>query len=370
MPSYSSRVRQDIARWVDRGLIDAATGQVLTRDIEENESRLFSFGFVLAVMAALLLGAALLLLVAANWEAIPRLARVAGLFAVIIGGYVGGAVLKSRDQGAIAEAVWLVAAAAFGGSMALIGQMYHLDGDESVAMLTWCGGTVLAAAMLRSGPLTVAAAGIGLAWMVVIGFDDWRFETVPHPYLVIAAVIWALSYWTRSVTARHLVLLSLIVYACFLATHHQVSDVGIALALISAVLFGLSVAAPAPVEAFFRIGGRLPVHCLIAFLVGLAMIQLDQIEYVDRLVMSALVVFAGVAAALYFAGRDSRGLRWIAYTGFGLELCFIYAITISTMLGTAGLFLASGVVLGIIAVVIIRVERRIRGTPLKQAGAA
>ena len=70
----------------------------LPRDVEANERKSLSFGSILAMMAALLFGAAILIFVAANWEAIPRLARVAALFAVILGGYVGGAVLKTRDH--------------------------------------------------------------------------------------------------------------------------------------------------------------------------------------------------------------------------------------------------------------------------------
>ncbi len=365
LAGYSSRVKRDIARWAEKGLIDASTAEAIGRDVEANESRLFSFGSILAVMAALLLGAAILLLVATNWEEIPRLIRVAGLFAIILAGYVGGAVVKSRGQEAIGEALWLVAAAAFGGSIALIGQMYHLPGDGSSALLTWCFGTVLAAVVLRSEPLTIASAAIGTAWLAIVGFDDGNLLRLNF-YPVIALVVWLASYWTRSRVARHLILLSLILYACFLAFHHDVTGTGIGLALVSAALFALACLLPAPVEAVARLGGRLPVHCLIGFLAGLALVQLNQIDHAGRLAMSAVVVFAGIAAALYLAGRESRALRTVAYTGFGLELCFIYAVTISTMLGTAGFFLASGAVLGIIAIVIIRVERRIRTS----AGAA
>ena len=91
--------------------------------------------------------------------------RVAALFATILAGYVGGAVLKTRDQNAIGEALYIVAAAAFGGSIALIGQMYHMSGDESDALLTWCVGTGLAALALRSDPLTIAAVALAAAWL-------------------------------------------------------------------------------------------------------------------------------------------------------------------------------------------------------------
>jgi len=36
MAGYSTRVRSDIARWLQAGLIDAATADALTRDVEAN----------------------------------------------------------------------------------------------------------------------------------------------------------------------------------------------------------------------------------------------------------------------------------------------------------------------------------------------
>ena len=59
--------------------------------------------------------------------------------------------------------------------------------------------------------------------------------------------------------------------------------------------------------------------------------------------MAAAVALAGIVAAVVLAGRESRGLRWIAYTGFAIELCAIYGVMIQDMLGTAGFFLAAGI---------------------------
>jgi uncharacterized membrane protein len=201
MASYTLRVREDIARWAEAGLIDHATADALSRDVESRVTRSPSFGSVLAIMAALLLGAAILVFVAANWEAIPRLVRVAALFAIILGGYVGGAVLKPRGHPAIAEAAWLTAAAAFGASIALIGQMYHLSGDEAGAVLVWCIGTAFAATALRSEPLTIAAVGLAAAWLFLRGVDFWRYSDFPHAFVVLAAGLWLISLWTRSAFA-------------------------------------------------------------------------------------------------------------------------------------------------------------------------
>jgi uncharacterized membrane protein len=75
---------------------------------------------------------------------------------------------------------------------------------------------------------------------------------------------------------------------------------------------------------------------------------------------TSAIALAGIAAAIVLAGRESRGLRWVAYLGFAFELFIIYAVTMQTMLGTAGFFLAAAVILGLLAVVIIRIEKRMK----------
>jgi uncharacterized membrane protein len=372
MASYSSRVRADIARWRQAGLIDASTADVLARDIEANERRSLSFGSILAMMAALLFGAAILIFIAANWEAIPRLARVAALFAIILAGYVGGAVLKTRDHAAIGEALWIIAAAAFGGSIALIGQMYHLSGDEASVLITWGAGTALAAVALRSNPLTVASVGIADAWLFLKWFDYLKRTEFPHLFVVMALVLFAISFWTRSQAARHLIILSVIFYLVLLAMDHNTLQVAIPLVVVSALLFAAAIFAAGPVDRIVQLGGRLPLHALIGFLTGLAMIQFelaDEASYNGGFAIASPVALAGIVAAIVLGGRESRGLRWVVYAGFAFELAIIYVVMLQSMLDTAGFFLAAAVLLGVLALVIIRIEKRMKAPSTEGAAA-
>lgn len=366
MASYATKVKSDIARWVDSGLLDRATGDVLVRDVEAKERNGLNFGSILAIMAALLFAAAILILVAANWEVIPRVARVGALFAIIFAGYVGGAVLKERGHGGFAEALWLVAAAAFGGSIALIGQMYHFSGDEAAAVVTWCIGTAIAAAALRSAALTVAAVGIADAWLALKGFEIFRREALPHFFVVFMAAFWVLSLWTQSRAARHLIVLSLIFYAVLLGIHYDTLEVGLALSLVSAALLAVAALAPALSERLVQLGGRLPLHALIGFLTGMAMVQADRFDE-QGFVIAAAVALAVIAAAIIFLGRESRALRWIAYLGFAFELAIVYLVTVGSMLGTAGFFFAAAIILAGLAYTIIRIERRMKPQPTQGA---
>ena len=99
-----------------------------------------------------------------------------------------------------------------------------------------------------------------------------------------------------------------------------------------------------------------------------------QLELADEdgagFAIAAALALAGIVAAVVLAGRESRGLRWIAYTGFAVELCLIYAVMIQDMLGTAGFFLAAGVILGLLALAIIRIEKRMKEPRLPEGAAA
>ena len=50
MAGYATRVRADIARWREAGLIDPATAEALTGDVAANERASLSFGSILAMI--------------------------------------------------------------------------------------------------------------------------------------------------------------------------------------------------------------------------------------------------------------------------------------------------------------------------------
>lgn len=357
MAGYLSTLKNDVARWQAAGLIDVRTGEAMLRDAEAHHGRGISFGSVLSVLAAALVGAALLLFVAANWEAFPRVARVALIFIGILVGYVGGAGLKARGHAGLGEALWLLAAVAFGAGIALVAQMYQLSGDEAQAILVWCAGTALAAIALRSHPLTVGAVLLAGAWLLMTATASGRGDHVPLSWLALAAVLWAVSLRTASAASRHLLLLSAMLFAGLLYVDHESLRAPAILAAVSAAAFALGVWRPEATDRLARLDGGLPVHGLLGFIAGMSAIQFEYYDEPEFLYV-AIVVFAGVVAALVLAGRSSRVLRWLAYAAFVYELGFVYVALIGTMLDTASFFLAAGLVLALIAVVITRIERR------------
>ncbi|TWH24408.1 MULTISPECIES: DUF2157 domain-containing protein [unclassified Aminobacter] len=357
MASYATRVKGDIERWAKAGLIDAATAEKLSFDVSQRH-RGVSFGVVLATMAAALFAAAILLIVAANWEMIPRLVRVGLLFALMVFGYVGGAWLKLKGRDTLAESVWVLAATAFGASIALIGQMYHLSGDERQAVLVWGAGTALAAGALCSRYLTAGAALLAIVWLVMeLGEGGDEVVRSSLGYLAGAAVLYLLSFWTRSRHARHLLLLSLSLVAALNFLDQENLIAPLILGAFGIALFGFDLLRPEAAQKFTGLGSTAAVHGLFAFLVAGGMVQLLHVD-TDGFVLASIVIFAGIIAALLLSGHESRLLRWLAYAAFIVLLGMLYVVMLGSMLGTAGFFILGGIVLSALAWLIGRLERR------------
>jgi uncharacterized membrane protein len=165
------------------------------------------------------------------------------------------------------------------------------------------------------------------------------------------------------------VLLSLIAYGMLLAFDGPLMPAATGLVAISGAALAAAVFLPRESERIVQLDGALPLHALLGFLAGIFLIQADVSNDVPSFLLAAVVTLVAIVGTVLLAGRDSRGLRWVAYAGFTVEVCFIYVITMGTMLGTAGMFLASGLVLAGAAVLITRIEKRINN-PVVQGAAA
>lgn len=362
MAFYAARVKRDIERWVEAGRIDAATGSALARDIDIHGGARISFGMVLSLMAACLFAAAILVFVAANWQDMPRLARVAMLFLLIAGGYVGGAVARLRGAHALSEGAFVVAAAAFGASIALIAQMYHLSGDEAQALLIWCAGTAFAAALLRSNALTVAAALLAGAWMHMAVLSSLAYPGAPPlAFLAAAVALYVLSFWTQSRMARHVVLLSLYWFVCLVYVTSETLYAPLLLAAASIALFIFARHWRQQARRWLGLGSGLPVQALLGFLVAVGVMQLDLINEPNFL-LPTVAALAGIVAALVLEGRENTMLRWLAYAAFVFQLCFVYLVMVGSMMGTAGFFVIGGLALSLLAWLIARLEQRFSAT--------
>jgi len=366
--SFSISVERQIARWQQQALIDAETASLLKADLEEQSSR-FSLGSVLATLGGLLLGAAVIMLVAANWQDMPRLMRIGLVFALIWIGYLGGAWRQSRGDAVFSSVLYVVGAASFGAGIALVGQMYHLSGDVHAAALYWAFGVLAAAFLMRAPVLAAFAAGVGCFYLMSFIFTDTRLGDGADLYrwfgLLLLIVGAGAALFTRSRHSAHLWALYAIGWALFLYFEGESGFVLAGMIILGLALMLADAFAYETLQRLTRFARPLAAYGLLLALLALAMLQVDDMfSYtVDQTglkhdIFYGIVILVLSIAAIALCGRDNGSLRSIAYTAFSVELLYLAFETVGTMIGTSGFFLTAGVLVLLLAAFVRRMERR------------
>jgi uncharacterized membrane protein len=357
--AFSVSANRDIERWVTNGLIDRVTADRLYADLANRPGR-FGLGAVLGVLGAVLLGAAFLSLVAANWNAIPRLARVALILAVIVAGFAGGAWRAGKGDSLFSSVLYLIAASAFGGGIALVGQMYHLSGDAASAAFVWCLGTLLAAFLLLSGNLAAMAGLVGLFYLFTVSSEDsWHSThyvwTVPLLALGAAGVA-RLTHTRLGLHAAAWLILGLFI---FLRIEHNAEYLDYAFAIGGAIGFFAFVYFEEITETATHFARALQFYALTAAFAGLAAIQLQLLnENTGGTILLGIAIIGLAIAALAVRGRDHGQVRTISYIGFSLEMLYLAYQTVGSILGTSLFFFLIGIFVIFLAFLVVRLERR------------
>lgn len=162
-------IRREARQWVAEGLLDEEQAQrILARyhtGLDDDDPSLASR--VLSVVALLFLGLALLLLVSANWEQLPRALRFAALLVVTLAlNGVGAARYLRLGLGG----GWLfLGAVSYGASIMLIGQMYHLGEHFPNGVLLWMVGVLPIAVLTRGRLLALLLLALTMLWTVMQG---------------------------------------------------------------------------------------------------------------------------------------------------------------------------------------------------------
>lgn len=206
MIGYRKNLERDLKRWRETGLIGADTEAAIRADVASRAGGI-ALAPVLAVLGAVLLCFAAMTFVAANWQEMSKLARLALLFAGLWGAYAAAWVLQGSGMVYLTEAAILLGVGLFGASIMLVAQMYHIAGKPPDAVLAWAGGSLLAGVLLRSRPalaLTVALVSLWSWW------DVTRYGGMVHwPFLAGWLAVAAPIVWLRWRAGYHLLAIAL-----------------------------------------------------------------------------------------------------------------------------------------------------------------
>ena len=363
---FSVSVNKDIERWVAAGLIDRATADKLNAELENRPGR-FGLGAVLGVLGAVLLGAALLSLVAANWEAFPRLMRVGMIFAVIVAGYLGGAWRAGKGDELSANILYLLAAIAFGGGIALIGQMYHLSGDAATAALVWCVSTLFAALLLTSGNLAGMAGLIGLFYLFTASSElSWHSVNYVWTVPLLSAATAFIARLTHTRIGLHSAVWLILAMFAFIRLDRNLEALDWFFAIGGAALFLACAWFEPVVERVTHFARALQFYALGSSFTGFFAWQAEQWDRgAAAAILLGVAVIGLTIAALALKGRDHRPVRALSYLVFAFEVLWLAYLTVGTIIGSAAFFFLIGIFVIGLAFLVVRMERRFKAA---QAG--
>ena len=370
---YRRHLEADLVTWVAAGVIsdDVAKSIRKARFSEAAASRLPG---IFAMLGALMLAASVSAFVAANWQEIPRLVRLAGIFMMIAGCFLPALLLERRGHPYAADAAVTFATLCFGAGIALVGQMYHLPGDwPAGAMLVAIGGLVAAALTGKNGPLVIAF--VAMASWSCGRFDDAHWRDIHWPFLLLFVPGLLLAFGRENRLLAHAAVVAFSVWLGALLmpgggakVFFNLLDGGLAIsaAYIAIGLLALERGWPAVIKALLP-WGVVIFGFLLCVEIGLV---LEKSLFGPHAVTSVIYPAYGAAVAALAAlailarQRDSGRLVIIAACAVGLAIPLMVAglagadgarralVSIAVFVSAVGL-IAGGLLIGIRTFVVV-----------------
>lgn len=355
MWSYRKRIDRDLVRWREAGWITPDAETAIRRDVEKGV-RTLGLANSLAILSAVLIGFAVMSFVASNWQDMPRIVRLGLLLVSLWVSYGLSGVLARRGMSGFADAAVLLGVAIFGGSIMLISQMYHMDGNPADAILLWAAGAMLAGVVLRSNPALAFAMVLVTIWGTM---EALRLDKVFWLFLLPWALVSAAFYWQRWRPGLHLSGLALTGFIVSLG--YRLNDghahglvVAGGLAVIAASIAGDRLKPELP-----RLWSGVFNYGLLIVLAGLWALQFFEEPPLDVFTLLAVLALALLIAAIFWGLKTGNsGALWLGYVGFSVEILAVYVKTLGTLLNNALFFLVAGLIVSALAAIAYRLNAR------------
>ena len=175
--AFVSRLLVELQQWEADGIITADQAEAI-RGRYESDAPVASGSAignrvvtVIAIMGAVLIGLGIIAFIAANWSEIPKLAKLAMMVVGTPAIYVIGWFLGYRfDYPRIGVAIILLGAIAFGASIHLVAQTYHVPVNHPNLVPLWFLGVIPLAYITRS------RAMLGLSIILFLAAAGFRAQ--------------------------------------------------------------------------------------------------------------------------------------------------------------------------------------------------
>jgi len=199
---FYQQLQTELQDWKNNGTItgeqgDAILGQYVV--VSPLYDRLI---VVLVTLGAILAGVGVIIFVSANWQEIPRIAKLIMLLVLVAGAYYADYWLKyQRSYPRAGGAIIFVGAMIFGAGLFLVGQQYHMPIDDPKLLIWWFIGVIPLAYLTRSRAILILAI---LAALAGLGYKTGHWlRDVSEGYYAVFAFYLVLGTALYSIGAVH-----------------------------------------------------------------------------------------------------------------------------------------------------------------------
>jgi len=323
-----------LATWKAAGLLDRATADRIeaweSAHAPARSGRLGRFAFA---FGGLMLGAGVLLFVAANWDQLSPWARFATLAAVVALLHLGGAFIESRSA-ALAQTLHAVGTGALGGGIFLAAQAFNLAENWPAGFLLWAVGAAVALWLRRDWPQALWVALLVPMWLATEWIDRvGEPDRLEGSLLLVGLSVLSVAYASaagpahddvrRRALARLGATLLIPFAALLLSSHHWMDERG-AMHATATLLLGWSIAVVLPLLVGAWLRGRAAWPLLPALAIAIAITQLD-FPAATTSVVAHLLYAAASAGMVWWGVSDGHRLRInLGVLGFALTVLSFY----------------------------------------------
>ncbi len=181
---------KEIDGWVRDGIITEPQGEEIAGryGIDYRDPSRHSLGYHLVlILGYLFVGLAVITLVAANWEQVPRALRMGGLISLTLAINGVGLFHFVKGRSSTAVGAFFLGGLCYGASIMLIAQIYHLGEHFPDGIFWWALGVLPVAILLESRLLMLLAFTLGTIWFWVEAGMNYYPASYP---LFLAALGW------------------------------------------------------------------------------------------------------------------------------------------------------------------------------------
>jgi uncharacterized membrane protein len=215
-----SWLRREIPLWEDKNIISKEQGDALLNLYKLKRAvagKKMDMVKILTLVGAIFVGLGVIFFVGSNWQRIPALLRTAMLLAVTLGTLYAGYIYSYEKEGFsnLGKSLLLLASLFWGGTIALIGQIYNIPTAENwYIMLLWAFPLIPVAVLYKNNYVHILASVLFVIWNFLYSGTN-TIANYYYPLIIFLIMLPTAKDLTVSRRINLIGLLSASFYCCF-----------------------------------------------------------------------------------------------------------------------------------------------------------